>query len=37
MSGRHITDLQVGRYMNERKDGVTQIVAAAKAGISESS
>ena len=37
MSGRHITDLQVGRYMDERNAGVTQIVAAAKAGISESS
>ena len=37
MSGCHISDLQVGRYMDERKDGATQAVAAAKAGIAESS
>ena len=37
MSGCQITDLQVGRYMNERKDGATQAVAAMKAGISEAS
>ena len=37
MAGQHITDLQVGRYMDERKDGATQAVAAAKAGISEAS
>jgi hypothetical protein len=37
MSGLHITDRQVGRYMDERKNGATQVVAAAKAGISESS
>lgn len=37
MSGCQITDLQVGRYMDERKDGATQVVAAMKAGISEAS
>ena len=37
MSGCHITDLQVGRYMDERKNGASQAVAAAKAGISEAS
>ena len=37
MSGLHITDQQVGRYMDERKSGATQVVAAARAGISEAS
>lgn len=36
MSGCHISDRQVWRYMDERKAGATQAVAAAKAGISES-
>jgi hypothetical protein len=37
MPGSHITDRQVRRFMDERKDGATQAVAAAKAGFSESS
>jgi hypothetical protein len=37
MPGNHITDRQVRRFMDERKDGETQAVAAARAGFSESS
>ena len=36
MSGCHISDRQVWRYMDERKAGATQAVAAAKVDISES-
>lgn len=35
MTGARITDRQVRRYMDERRRGQTQVVAAAKAGISE--
>ncbi len=35
MSGKHITDRQVRRYMDSRKDGHTQPAAAARAGFSE--
>src|SRR5450631_1384945 len=31
MPGRRITDYQVRRYMDERRKGATQLVAAAKA------
>jgi hypothetical protein len=34
--GSHITDQQVRRYMQSRKDGHTQAAAAARAGFSES-
>src|SRR5260221_734507 len=37
MSGLHITDRQVRRYMASRKAGDTQAVAAARAGFSERS
>jgi hypothetical protein len=37
MPGNHITDQQVRRYMQSRKDGHTQAAAAARAGFSESS
>lgn len=37
MSGQRITDRQVRRYMNERREGASQIVAAARAGMSERS
>ena len=37
MSGKHITDQQIRLYMNERKQGGTQVTAAAKAGLSERS
>ena len=37
MPGRRITDQQVRRFMDERRKGVTQIVAAARAGMSERS
>ena len=37
MSGKTITTKQVKIYMTAKKDGCTQIVAAAKAGISERS
>ena len=36
MAGCHITDRQVRRYMDERKDGAPQAIAAARAGFSES-
>jgi hypothetical protein len=36
MPGSHITDQQVRRYMQSRKDGHTQAAAAARAGFSES-
>jgi hypothetical protein len=35
MSGKHITDRQVRRYMDSRKDGHTQPASAARAGFSE--
>ena len=35
MPGIHITDRQVRRYMESRKDGYTQAAAAARAGFSE--
>jgi len=35
MSGQRITDRQVRRYMDERRQGATQAVAAARAGMSE--
>jgi hypothetical protein len=35
MPGRRITDYQVRRYMDERRKGATQLVAAARAGLSE--
>src|SRR5512134_1429780 len=35
MPGMPITDLQVRRYMEQRRLGATQAVAAAKAGFSE--
>ncbi len=37
MSGKHITDHQIRLYMNERKQGRSQVSAAAKASISERS
>jgi len=37
MPGTHITDRQVRRYMEQRRQGNTQFVAAAKAGFSERS
>ena len=37
MPGQRITDQQVRLYMNKRKQGCTQKVAAAKAGLSERS
>jgi hypothetical protein len=37
MPGGHITDRQVRRFMDERRNGETQAVAAARAGFSESS
>ena len=37
MPGMHITDRQVRRYMEHRRQGKTQFVAAAKAGFSERS
>lgn len=37
MPGQRITDQQIRLYMNERKSGHTQCVAAAKAGVSERS
>ena len=37
MSGKPITDQQIRLYMNERKQGRTQVSAAAKAGLSERS
>ncbi len=37
MPGHRITDRQVRRYMDERRQGSTQVVAAARAGISERS
>ena len=37
MPGTHITDRQVRRYMEHRRQGDTQFVAAAKAGFSERS
>ena len=37
MPGTHITDRQVRRYMEHRRQGNTQFVAAAKAGFSERS
>lgn len=37
MPGTHITDRQVRRYMEHRRHGNTQFVAAAKAGFSERS
>jgi hypothetical protein len=35
MAGKHVTDRQVRRYMESRKAGYTQTVAAARAGFSE--
>ena len=35
MPGMPITDRQVRRYMEQRRVGATQVVAAAKAGFSE--
>jgi hypothetical protein len=35
MSGKWVTDRQVRRYMDSRKDGHTQAAAAARAGFSE--
>ena len=35
MSGQWLTSKQVEIYMNARKEGKTQAVSAAKAGISE--
>ena len=35
MAGKHVTDRQVRRYMESRKAGYTQAVAAARAGFSE--
>ena len=35
MSGTHITDQQIRLYMKQRKQGRTQVVAAAQSGISE--
>ena len=35
MSGKRITDQQIRLYMNARKDGHTQMTAAAKAAVSE--
>lgn len=37
MSGKPITDQQIRLYMNERKQGRTQVSAAAKTGLSERS
>ena len=37
MSGKPITDQQIRLYMKQRKQGRTQVVAAAKAGLSERS
>ena len=37
MPNTHITDQQIRLYMKQRKQGQTQIVAAAKAGVSERS
>ena len=36
MPGKHITDQQVRRYMQSRKDGYGQATAAARAGFGES-
>src|SRR6266849_5444956 len=35
MSGKRVTDRQVRRYMDSRKDGHIQVAAAARAGFSE--
>jgi transposase InsO family protein len=35
LSGKHITDRQVRRYMASRKEGYTQAAAAARSGFSE--
>jgi hypothetical protein len=35
MSGKRVTDRQVRRHMESRKDGHTQAAAAARAGFSE--
>src|SRR5215469_7430189 len=35
MSGKRVTDRQVRRYMDSRKDGHTQAAAAARSGLSE--
>src|SRR5436190_17195625 len=35
MSGKRVTDRQVRRYMDSRKDGHSQAAAAARAGFSE--
>ena len=37
MSGKPITDQQIRLYMKQRKQGRTQVVAAAKTGLSERS
>ena len=37
MSGKPITDQQIRLYMNERKQGQTQLAASAKSGLSERS
>ena len=36
MPGGHITDRQVRRFMDERKEGSSQAIASARAGFSES-
>ena len=35
MPGKHVTDCQVRRYMDSRKEGYTQAAAAARAGLSD--
>ena len=35
MSGKRVTDRQVRRYMDSRKDGHTQAASSARAGFSE--
>jgi len=35
MTGRHATDRQVRLYMDDRNSGLTQLVAASRAGLSE--
>lgn len=34
MAGRHATDRQDRLYMDDRKGGLTQLAAAARAGLS---
>ena len=35
MTGRHVTDRQVRLYMDDRRNGLTQVAAAARSGLSE--